>query len=165
MSFCLGLAWEVKTVEWGFGQNKQYSIVSNMGSGKVSHKTVINISKCKYCVCGDRASRGEWQPVTLLLLTEAGRAWFTSNNWTHIWPKKIKRWFIAPRAARVLARSVPVGQTWWDVSPERIWVSPHRGPEETPCWDVRFAESCEGSVCIRRKAWGRGLPFTFSLRI
>lgn len=59
--------------------------------------------------------------MTLLLQAGAVRAWFTSHNLTHIWPKKIKRWFITPRAARVLARSDPVGETWWDVSLEQIW--------------------------------------------
>lgn len=114
MGFCLGLAWEVKTVEWGFGQNKQSSTVSNTDLERLVTKKKVDFSK-RNTVYGDGAASGKWQPMTFLLQTKAGRVWFTSNNLTHIWPKKIKRWFIASREAWVLARSTPVGQTWWDV--------------------------------------------------
>lgn len=70
MSFCLGLAWEVKTVEWGFGQNKQSCTLSNTDLERLVTKKV-DISK-RNTVYGDGAASGKWQPMTLLQ-TEAGR--------------------------------------------------------------------------------------------
>lgn len=118
---------------------------------------------------GDRAASGEWQAMTLLLQAGAVRAWFTSHNLTHIWPKKIKRWFITPRAARVLARSDPVGETWWDVSLEQIWalLSGVQQKRLTEMWGCR--ELWE-SVCTRgedreQERASSELAFAFRLRM
>lgn len=107
--------------------------------------------------------------MTLLLQVEAVRVWFTSNNLTHIWPKKIKRWFITPRAARVLARSDPVGETWWEESLEQIWalLSGVQQKRLTETWGCR--ELWETCVHQRGKLGAgtgqlRELAFAFRLK-
>lgn len=67
--------------------------------------------------------------MAVLFQTGAAGVWFISNNLTHIWLKKIKWWFITPRAAWVLARSDPVGETWCDMGREQIWTLLTRAPE------------------------------------
>lgn len=109
--------------------------------------------------------------MAVLFQTGAAGVWFISNNLTHIWLKKIKWWFITPRAAWVLARSDPVGETWCDMGREQIWTLLTRGPERmslstemqsgrelwvesVPVWRSR-STGCGGT------GWAGDLAFSF----
>lgn len=107
--------------------------------------------------------------MTLLLQVEAVRVWFTSNNLTHIWPKKNKTVIHYSQSSPSPCKVRSCGGDVMGSEPGTDLSSPLRGPAETSHWDVGLQRAVR-DVCAPEGKTGsrngqlRELAFAFRLK-